>query len=114
MTGFLTVNNSNKCRLLATTKTPVHCGAGSSALKSSQRSFVHLEEEELPMQMKTIRNMCWVAFNSTCISTISRLVDYIQSAMESVALEDDETETTGVLQSQLSHLLASIAFICMW
>ena len=102
----MTVNNSNKCRLLATTKTPVHCGAGSSALKSSQRSFVHLEEEELPMQMKAIRNV--LDRLSTCISTISRLVDYIQSAMESVALEDDETETIGVLQSQVSYLLASI------
>lgn len=41
----------------------------------------------------------------TCISTISQLVDYIQSAMESVALEDDETETIEVLQSQLFQLL---------
>ena len=32
-------------------------------------------------------------------------MDYIQCAMESVALEDDETETIGVLQSQLSQLL---------
>ena len=74
-------------------------------MKSSQRSFVHLEEEELAMQMKAIRNV--LDRLSTCISTISRLVDYIQSAMESVALEDDETETIGVLQSQLSHLLYS-------
>ena len=45
---------------------------------------------------------------STCISTIGRLVDYIQSAMESVGLEDDESEI-DVLQSQLSQLLD-----CVW
>ena len=39
---------------------------------------------------------------STCMSTISRLVDYIQSAME---LEDEETEPIDVLQSQVSQLL---------
>ena len=42
---------------------------------------------------------------STCISTIGRLVDYIQSAMESVQLDDDESEAVDVLQSQLSQLL---------
>lgn len=42
---------------------------------------------------------------TTCVSTLSRLVDYIQSAMESVVLEDDETETLDTLQSQLSQLL---------
>ena len=41
---------------------------------------------------------------STCISTIGQLVDYIQSAMESVQL-DDEFEAVDVLQSQLSQLL---------
>lgn len=56
------------------------------------------------MQMKAIL----LDSLGTCISTISQLVDYIQSAMESVALEDDETETIEVLQSQLSQLLHSV------
>ena len=42
---------------------------------------------------------------TTCISTISRLIDYIQSAMEAVELEEDESEAIDILQSQLSQLL---------
>lgn len=42
---------------------------------------------------------------STSISTTARLVDYIQSAIESVELEEDEFETIDHLQVQLSQLL---------
>ena len=42
---------------------------------------------------------------TTCISTISRLIDYIQSAVEAMELEEDEVEAIDILQSQLSQRL---------
>ena len=56
------------------------------------------------MLMKAIQSMYWIAS-----VLVSALVDYIQSAMESVGLEDDESEIIDILQGQLSQLLD-----CVW